>query len=124
MKNIEILYLPGYIHNIDPVSVEPVTVMSHWKLVQIKSTDGQRSRHLVGRASFEGRVCSAIVSIDLVAMRVATMSGRIYELDGPPGRDSDADWVFAGWLRRMSVPTFRDMTRALLRLRRREGAAG
>lgn len=124
MTTIEIWYMPGYIKNIDPVSVEPVTVLSRWKLVQITGNDGRRSRHLVGRADFEGRVCSAIVSIDLAAMRVTTISGRVYELDGPPGRDSDADWVFAGWLRRMSVPTFRDMTRALLRLRRREGVAG
>lgn len=124
MTTIEIWYMPGYIKNIDPVSVEPVTVLTRWKLVQITGNDGRRSRHLVGRADFEGRVCSAIVSIDLPAMRVTTMSGRVYELEGPPGRDSDADWVFAGWLRRMSVPTFRDMTRALLRLRRREGAAG
>lgn len=125
IENIEIWYIPGHIHQIVPVSVEPVTVMTQWKLVQITANDGRRFRHLVGRADYEGRVCSAIVSIDLAAMCMTTKSGRVYELEGPPGHDTDADWVFSHWLRRKSIPVFRDMTWALLRLRRRrEGAIG
>ena len=123
MMNVEILYLPGYIRNIDPVSVEPVTVMSRWKLVEVRNTDGRRSCHLVGRADYEGRVCSAIVSVDLEALRMITQSGRFYVLEGPPGRDSDADWVFGRWLKIMGNPKHRAITRALMRLRRRQAGA-
>ena len=120
MTRIEIRLTPGYLRDIDPVGVEPVTVMSRWKLVEVRNAVGRRSRHLVGRADYEGRVCSAIVSIDLEALRMTTQSGRVYVLEGPPGRDSDADWVFGRWLKIMKAPKHRVITRTLMRLRRRQ----
>lgn len=116
----DVWYFSEYVRAIDPVTVEPVTFLSSWQLVELKNGDGQRTRHLIGCADFAGRVSTDLVAFDVLALRATTQSGRVYVLEGPPGHDSDADWLFAGWLRRRSIPIFREMTPALLRLRRRK----
>lgn len=105
------------VHPVAPVSREPVTVMSVWTLVQVNWDSGERSRHLVGRANGEGRVCSDIHQFDLKAMTAITRSGRQYRLVGDPGRNRDAFYVFEVWLKRQEPGRVRDMTQALMRLR-------
>ncbi len=78
---------------------------------------GFRSRHLVGLADREGRVCSGIVLWDLKNLCATTVSGRVYQLMGPPGWNADADYVFEGWKAVNGCEKVKDMTRALLRLR-------
>lgn len=80
-------------------------------------TDGRRTRHLVGRADWEGRVCSEIVKFDTQDLRATTKSGRVYKLEGPPGRDLDAEYVFGIWLQGTGYTQEKDMTKALMRLR-------
>lgn len=109
------------VHAIAPVSREPVTVMTVWTLVQIHWQDGTRSRHLVGRANSEGRVCSAIQRFDLQAMTAQTRSGRLYQLQGAPGKNRDGFYVFEVWLRGQQPNRVRDLSAALMRLRRRRG---
>ncbi len=48
--------------------------------------------HFIGYAvdNHEGRVSTAIESLDLAARTGVTHSGRLYELIGEPGRDPDA----------------------------------
>jgi len=91
--------------------------MTHWRLLQVVSLTGQRSRHLIGRADGEGRVCTALKRIDLEPMTALTQSGRIYALEGPPGYDADAQYLWNE--RRRYRPYFSafDMTRALGKLR-------
>lgn len=106
------------VHPVAPVSREPVTVMSVWRLVQVNWKSGERTRHLVGHANGEGRVCSDIHQFDLEAMTAITRSRRKYRLVGEPGRDRDASYVFRVWLSYQEPGHVRDMTQALMRLRR------
>jgi hypothetical protein len=112
----------GSIHAIEPVDTQPGTEMTDWRLFQVRLPNGSRTRHLVGRADDEGRVCSALVHLDLQALRMRTQSGRIYELAGPPGSDEDSDYVFGVWLRAVGAIHCKDLTRALMRLRTRRSA--
>ena len=127
MKNIKVVVTPGYIHRIVPVDIQPVTVMTCWRLVQVGCVRSKRTRHLIGRADGEGRVTSAIVNFNLHTLQATTKSGRLYVLEGPAGRDLDADYVFDLWLRGQGITCSTDITRALLRMSgrpRRVGAVG
>lgn len=103
------------IHRIEPVSQQPSTLMSHWNLRVIKRVDGHLSRHLVGRAQYEGRVSTQVVKIDALHLTVTTKSGRIYLLERP-GFDADAEYIFTRWLVANGFVAVRDATSALLRL--------
>ena len=109
------------IHPIKPVSVQPFSVMTHWRVFQVRGSLGSRSRHLVGRSGGEGRVCSALAKLDLTSLTAVSRSGRFYRLEGPPGQDPDATYVWEQWTRLNRTTHIRDMTRALLRLRRLRG---
>ena len=109
------------IHPIEPVSVQPFSVMTNWRVFQVRGPLGSRSRHLVGRVSGEGRVCSALAKLDLTSLTAVSRSGRFYRLEGPPGHDPDATYVWEQWARLNRTTHMRDMTRALLRLRRLRG---
>lgn len=115
--------LPPSIHSIAPVLVQPSTVLSDWQLLQVRRSQGRRTRHLVGRADGEGRVCSALASIDLISLTAVSSSGRIYLLVGPPGHDLDADYVWFAWMHATQSSHARVMTRALLKLRSQRGRA-
>ena len=110
--------LPSSIHLIAPVLVQPLAVMTHWRLFQVRSPQGRRTRHLVGRVDGEGRVCSALVSIDVMALTAVSRSGRVYRLHQPTGFDPDAQYVWSVWLRATRSTHARDVTRSLLGLRR------
>ena len=117
--------LPPSIHLIGPLSREPVAVMTHWRVFQLRGpSTGRRSRHLVGHAGGEGRVCSALASLDLLTLTAISGSGRFYRLLGPPGHDPDAQYVWNAWTRVTGATHVRDVTRALLRLRRMQGLQG
>lgn len=116
-----IVSISGGVHAISPVGVEPQTVLTRWSLRQVIGLDGKRTRHLVGWAVFEGRVSTAIVSFDLARLHVITESGRLYHLAGPPGYDSDAEYVFRRWLKISDSTRSKDLTRSLLRLRAKRG---
>ena len=106
------------IHPIEPVSVQPFSVMTIWRIFQVRGPLGSRSRHLVGRASGERRVCSELAKLDLTSLTAVSRSGRFYRLEGPPGQDPDATYVWLMWTQLNRATHLRDMTRALLRLRR------
>ena len=112
-------FIPGYVHQIASVQSEPETNLSHWQLIKVRDSDGKFSRHLAGRADGEGRVSTDIVSIDVIQLRATTKSGRVYVL-GQTGRDGDAVWLFAKWLKANQFTSHADQTRALMRLRARK----
>ena len=107
------------IHSIASVAVEPTTVMTQWRLFQVRRVNGRRSRHLVGRANDEGRVSSALVHIDILSMSATSESGRIYTLRGLTGFEPDAEYVWSVWLLGTRSSCSKDVTRALIRLSRR-----
>lgn len=117
--NASLIFVPGYVHMIDSVLSQPQTSLSHWQLIKVRDNGGMFSRHLIGRAGGEGRVSTNIVSLDVVRMRAATKSGRVYAL-GRPGRDGDAAWIFQQWLRANQSTQHADQTRALMRMRDRK----
>lgn len=109
------------VHGIAPVDMEPATAMTRWRLFQVRRPDEQRTRHLVGQADREGRVCSSIVAMDVQALRMTTESGRVYQLHGSSAYDSDAEYVFGVWKRLAGATYPRDLTGALMRLREMRG---
>ena len=64
------------IHPIEPVSVQPFSMMTNWRIFQVRGPLGSRSRYPVGRAGGEG---------------------RFYRLEGPPGQDPDAAYAWSMW---------------------------
>lgn len=98
------------VHKIEPVDQQPVTKMTRWLLVEVLRSDGSLTRHLVGRAMGEGRVCSSITEIDLERMCATTKSGRIYVIDGPSGFDGDAQYVLDRWMVNSNSKSARDIT--------------
>ena len=118
------IWISGGIHAVEPVSVQPVTYIDYWQLIQVTHADGGCSRHLYGRVNNEGRVCSDIVSFDLERITATTKSGRQYMVLGPPGRDEDAVWVYDQWATINKFVRVKYLTSGLERLRRIRGYSG
>jgi hypothetical protein len=80
-----------------PLSVEqePQTRLLQWRVMKLSNGD----IHFVGRADWEGRVCSAVQTYDPETKRGVTRSGRVYELLGPSGYNTDAMYVWSRWCR-------------------------
>jgi hypothetical protein len=91
-----------------PVSIEPEITLVEWRIMETER--GQR--HFVGNRidRSSGRVSSAIVTFDLERRVGITASGRVYRLDGPPGKGSNADFVWSVWRVRNNVSSYADVT--------------
>jgi hypothetical protein len=88
------------IFKVAPVHQEPEEVMTRWSVREAQFDDlNDQSRHVIGYIARKGkgRVSSAIQSFDRNKMRITTGSGRVYQLDGPPGFDPDAEYVWSHW---------------------------
>jgi tricorn protease-like protein len=83
--------------NVANVQDNPSVRLSSWTIRELP--DG--NRHFVGYNArhFEGRASTKIVEFDFVKMRGRTNSGRVYQLDGPAGMNSDAEYVWSAWCR-------------------------
>jgi hypothetical protein len=71
---------------------QPIISLLQWSVMETPTGD----RHFVGynQVDCEGRVSSSIQSFDASTTKGVTRSGRIYQLVGEPGYDSDALWVW------------------------------
>jgi len=80
-----------------PPSEQPSLSLSRWSVMETHTGD----HHLVGYNldDHEGRVSTAIVEFDPVTSKATTRSGRIYQLVGKSGYDSDGAWVWEIWSR-------------------------
>ena len=87
-------------------------------MFQVRHANGTSARHLVGCSDAIGRLTTAVVSIDLEQMQATTKSGRVYQLSGPPGADPDGMWIYRQWLRVGKRLQEKDLSEALMRLRR------
>lgn len=94
------------------VSVQPVVRLARWRVVQVQTQDLLVERHFVGYnlEDREGRVSSAIQELDTERGRGVTRSGRVYELVGPPGYDTDGEWVWHNWARMKKFCNEKDVT--------------
>jgi hypothetical protein len=100
------------IWNVESVDAQPELTLVRWKIYETEN----RERHFVGWAveNDEGRVSSAIKSFDPKTMRGVTESGRIYQLQGDAGEDSDAEHTWRFWVRLNAVESFHDVTAQVL----------
>ncbi|MFB9125726.1 DNA-binding protein [Paraburkholderia dipogonis] len=79
-----------YIH--PPGEGPGVVYLEHWSIREFEN--GKRFFVGFSRESQDGRVSTEIVELDGAARRGRTASGRIYELVGLNGYNSDAEYVF------------------------------
>lgn len=80
-----------------PPSEQPNLSLARWSVMETQTGD----HHLVGYNldDREGRVSTAIVAFDPGSLKATTRSGRIYQLVGGSGYDSDGAWVWDNWSR-------------------------
>ena len=69
------------IHPIESVSVQPFSVMTHWRIFQLRGPLGSRSRHLVGRARCSG--CAACVASTICGKARRMLSRRVHWNERP-----------------------------------------
>ncbi len=92
----------GGVWRTTPVSSTPQLVLTDWRVYAVPLLcDIGTTCHFVGwnQTEGEGRVSSPIVEFDLKTMRGRTQTGRVYELQGKSGWNSDAGYVWDNWKR-------------------------
>ena len=107
-----VVIVSGGIWKTQPVDSQPRLRLSRWRIMRTERGE----IHFVGYAvdNHEGRVSTAIESLDLAARSGVTRSGRLYELIGEPGRDPDGDYTWTMWARANGVIRAEDATAELL----------
>ena len=95
-----------------PASVkqEPETRLTQWRVFKVKGLKEGETIHFVGRAEWEGRVCSPVQTYDPTTKRGVTRSGRVYELLGPSGHNGDAMYVWSRWCNMNNIEEVTDIT--------------
>lgn len=83
--------------------------------VQVPHYDAP-SWHLAGYLAEEhcAKVSSAVASVGAQAEEVATKTGRIYALSGPPGVDAHVAELWDAWQRQHGVAVLREVTSDVL----------
>ena len=82
------------------VTDTPEVVLSSWRVMEVTSPYWEgTSKHFVGynETEHEGRVSSEIQSFDATTGKGITRSGRVYQLVGSSGYNSDAQYVWQRW---------------------------
>lgn len=95
------------------VTQEPHTKLTSWRVFSVIapfSGDHDTTIHFVGYAWYEGRVSSPVLEYDASTKRGVTSSGRIYELDGNSGHNSDALYVWERWCDNVHPTVVKDIT--------------
>lgn len=97
--NVVTILMTGGIWKTPGVAEEPEITVVRWRVLQIIDGPLKGQRHVVGFNEIfaEGRVSTAIVSVDFDGRRCFTASGRVYYLHGPSGIDRDAEYVWRWW---------------------------
>jgi hypothetical protein len=90
------------------VERQPSLTLVRWSILQTDTG----ARHLCGYCieNREGRVSTAVTRFDPSTLRCDTASGRVYQLEGAPGYDADAEHVWGYWAKVNSVKSWRDVT--------------
>lgn len=92
-----------------PVEAQPSLTLVNWQVMQLPDGD----RHFVGYApqNREGRTSSAIVEMDLERLQGVTSTGRVYQLIGPSGWNTDAEYVWRRWVVINQVTQWEDVSK-------------
>jgi ATP-dependent Lon protease len=96
-----------------PVAEEPEASMTDWSVREVQcSYNQERTQHLVGYIARHGlgRVTTAIQVFDRETMRIKTSSGRVYHLQGRPGFNADAEYVWSHWKELNGAEEIADVT--------------
>jgi hypothetical protein len=91
-----------------PVREQPSLTLSNWGVMQMP----EGGRHFVGWCieNLEGRVSSTIREFDPKNLKGVTSTGRVYQLQGAPGLNDDAEYVRNQWLSLYRNPHWSDVT--------------
>jgi hypothetical protein len=78
-----------------PVARQPALTLVRWRVLETETGN----RHLTGWCveNQEGRVSSLVRTFDPATALAVTRSGRVYRLEGLPGDDRDASYVWLQW---------------------------
>lgn len=93
------------IWSIPSVSIFPERIIKDWWIVNIIKSEVYGMEpygfHFVGRDLIMGggAVSTKIVNFNPEKLAGKTNSGRVYQLEGPPGWDTDAQYVLTNWAR-------------------------
>ena len=87
---------------------QPEIVLRRWNVMQLPNGD----RHFVGwnAGDREGRASTKIITFDPTTRRGITVSGRLYELEGPSGRDGDGMYTWSRWVKVNDAKEFIDVS--------------
>lgn len=115
-KNIVEDLLRGSLWETPPVVDQPTVHLVRWRVLEVRNRDLELECHFVGynAEGREGRVSTAIRHFDPTTSRGVTKSGRVYQLIGPPGYDSDGAWVWHHWSRLNGMTDEKDVTAEVL----------
>ena len=99
------------IWQVSSVEQEPETILTRWRVFKVRGPHEEgETIHFVGDTGFEGRVCSSVQVYDPDTKRGVTLSGRVYELSGPSGHDSNALYVWSRWCHINDIVEITDVT--------------
>jgi hypothetical protein len=86
--------------------------LRRWRVIEVVSLDGTRSRHVYGHdiTNDTGRASSPIKEFDLEAMTATTQSGRMYKLEGAPGNARSGEDAWKNWCHINGVVSEVDVT--------------
>lgn len=100
-----------------PISNTPEINLNSWRIFEVSSELWPKvTRHFVGYNSTnqEGRVSSEIITFDPAEARGVTNSGRVYQLRGRPGLNSDAEYVWNFWKSINKITQVTDVTNEIV----------
>ncbi len=111
-KRLAAVIIRGGIWQTPSVLDQPQIHLVRWRVLEVRNRDLKLEGHFVGYNidGHEGRVSTSITFFDPATRKGGTRSGRIYELIGPPGYDSDAGWVWEVWSKLNKMTDEKDVT--------------
>lgn len=107
-------------HSIQALQDSPHIVLTKWSVYEtpIRGEDEPWTRHLVGYSKEQsaGQASAAVIAFDPQRRLALTQSGRLYQLDGPPGHSLPGNLVWRRWKLLSGVAKERDVTDEVLEL--------
>jgi hypothetical protein len=90
----------------------PAVTLRRWRVIEVLTRDGTRSRHLLGHdvTNDEDRISSAVAEFKMESMTATTNSGVRYRLAGVPGQSRRMHSMWEEWCRSYGVVSQHDVT--------------